>query len=374
MKLLLYCQHLSGSGHFVRTYEIARALSADHEVHIVDGGWPVPRRPAQVRRLEIPRLRRDGDRLVSLDPARTTGEVMAQRSARLQEAVDRIEPDVLLIEHFPFSKGSLRHEIMMLIECASARICCSIRDIAPVTRKDPVAREETLDILHQHFDALLVHGDPRLTRLEDQISWAGEITVPIVYTGIVSERPEADVAGGGRIVVSAGGTGGKALFKATEAAWQLLDDPTRSLVFYYPPTWGVFESSAENVRVEPYGVDFLDQLVGADLSISQAGYSTCANLLQTRVPAIVVPHPAMPDQAERARLLAERGLVRAIVPGELDAARLAKSMREALGQRMPSHEFDLDGAERSREILTSNEWPPVPADMSRRPRLTITSS
>lgn len=366
MKFLLYCQHLSGSGHFVRTYEVACALAEGHEVHIVDGGWLVPRRQAPVLHLEIPRIRREGDRLVPLDPARTIEEVMRQRSIRLQETVERIDPDVLLIEHFPFSKGSLRQEIMLLIESASARTCCSLRDIAPVTRKDPVAREDTLKILHQHFDALLVHGDPRLTRLEDQISWAAEIPVPIVYTGIVSERPTAGVTAGGRIVVSAGGTGGEALFRATEAAWRLLDDPRRTLVFYHPPTWRGFESATENVRVRPYSADFLDQLTGADLSISQAGYGTCANLLQTRVPAIVVPHPAMADQAERARLLADRGLVRAIAPDELDAARLAESMQEALGRRMPSHEFDLDGAERSREILTSSEWPPLPAEVSLR--------
>lgn len=362
MKFLLYCQHLSGSGHFVRTYEIARALAEDHEVHIVDGGWPVPRRPAPVFRLEIPRIRRDAGRLVPLDTTRTIGEVLRERSIRLQEAVDRIEPDVLVIEHFPFSKGSLRQEIMPLMERTSARTYCSLRDIAAVTEKDPVAREETLEILQRHFDALLVHGDPHLTRLEDQLSWAGDIPVPIAYTGIVSERPGARTANEGNIVVSAGGTGGEALFKATVAAWQLLDDSQRTLVLYHPPGWEDFRPAEGNIRMKPYCVGFLDQLAGADLSISQAGYNTCANLLETRVAAIVVPHAAMPDQADRARLLAERGLVRAIVPGELEPARLAEAMQEALGERMPTHDLDLHGAVRSREILTSTEWPAIPDD------------
>ena len=73
-RFLLYAQHLSGVGHFVRTFEIARGLSAKsrsrlpggtafaealdpgcqvepadvpaagrHEVYLVDGGRPVPR-------------------------------------------------------------------------------------------------------------------------------------------------------------------------------------------------------------------------------------------------------------------------------------------------------------------------------------------
>ncbi len=129
----------------------------------------------------------------------------------------------------------------------------------------------------------------------------------------------------------------------------------------HPCLGGVRAGGREHTR-EAILRGFLDQLAGADFSISQAGYSTCANLLQTRVPAIVVPHEAMADQAERARLLAKHGLVRAIVPGKLEAARLAEAMREALGERMPTHELDLHGAIRSREILTSTEWPAISDD------------
>ncbi len=359
MKFLLHCQHLSGSGHFVRTYEIARALAADHEVHIVDGGWRVPRPSAPVRRLEIPRIRRHAGRLVPLDAARPLEQVMRERSLRLQEAMDEIRPDALVVDHFPFSKGSLRHEILPLLERTPARTCCSLRDIVPVTKTDAVPREETLEVLGRHFDALLVHGDPGLTRIEDQISWAGEIPIPIAYTGIVSERPRDAVSGQGNVVVSAGGMGGEALFRAAVAAWRLLDDPDRTLVLYRPPTTEAPDPPVGSIRQMPYGAGFLGELAGADLSISQAGYSTCANLLQTRVPAIVVPHEAMPDQAARARLLAERGLLLAIEPSELDATRLAEAMCAALGRRMPKHDLDLNGAVRSRELLTSADWPAV---------------
>ena len=86
MKFLLYCQHLSGAGHFVRTYEIARALSERHEVHLVDGGRPVPRPPASISLMDLPRIRRAGQHLAPLETGRSLPDLMRKRAARLRAA------------------------------------------------------------------------------------------------------------------------------------------------------------------------------------------------------------------------------------------------------------------------------------------------
>jgi len=44
-RVLLYTQHLSGTGHFVRIFEIARALAERYEVYLIDGGRLIPRHP-----------------------------------------------------------------------------------------------------------------------------------------------------------------------------------------------------------------------------------------------------------------------------------------------------------------------------------------
>jgi predicted glycosyltransferase len=60
LSIMLYSQALSGVGHYVRSFEIARALSQRHEVQLVDGGRRVPRAADnEVRRLVLPRSRRD---------------------------------------------------------------------------------------------------------------------------------------------------------------------------------------------------------------------------------------------------------------------------------------------------------------------------
>jgi len=360
MKFLLYCQHLSGAGHFVRTYEIARALAQQHEVYVVDGGLPVPRRSAPITLVPLPRIRRIAGQVVPVESGAAIESVMRARRVALEDAVSSVDPDVVVVEHFPFSKGSLQLEVVSMLEASRARAFCSLRDIAPLTRTDPVEPEETRRLLRRYFEAVLVHGDPRLITIEEQIEWAASPPVPIAYTGIVSERAPAGAGERrGDVVLSAGGGAGEKLVPVVLDAWRLLGDSVRTLCVYGSlggaPDLAL--PTAPNVRFEPYGPGFLEALTGADLSISAAGYNTCANLLETRAPAIVVPRGSVSDQEIRARLLAERGLVRVMDADALDAERLANAMRDTLGRRMPRHNIDLNGAERTRDTLTAPASP-----------------
>ena len=64
-------------------------------------------------------------------------------------------------------------------------------------------------MLNQYFDAVLVHGDSQLSRLEDHFPWIADIGIPVVYTGFVSEKLEdvsrPDGAPNRYVLVSAGG-------------------------------------------------------------------------------------------------------------------------------------------------------------------------
>ena len=56
MRIVQYCQHVLGVGHFHRSLEIARALSP-HEVIMVTGGAEVDCNwPDNVRRIQLPGL------------------------------------------------------------------------------------------------------------------------------------------------------------------------------------------------------------------------------------------------------------------------------------------------------------------------------
>jgi predicted glycosyltransferase len=385
-RFLLYNQSLTGTGHFVKTHEIARALAAHHSVHLVDGGRPVPR-PASVHRFEsiaLPRiLRRDG-RLASADPTRSLDAVMDGRRRMLTAAVERIRPDLLLIDQFPFFKWDLHDEIMPLIERVravrpEARVVCSTWELPRGTGQDLRAPspEQVQHAFRDHFDGLLVHADPRVIALQEFIPWTERIAVPIAYTGYVSEKPPPEGARErspevrGAVVVSTGGASLPTLLRDSAAAWQRLRARAatgeRTMVAFLPPfasgeplaEWPVPVGGGD-VRVEPFAQDFLCWLRAADLSISQAGYNTCTNVLETGVRAILVPNPATLDQVARARRLAELGLARTLDPAEADPERLAAAIVEMLAAPPPRHDLDLEGADETRrrleELANGLEW------------------
>jgi predicted glycosyltransferase len=95
-------------------------------------------------------------------------------------------------------------------------------------------------------------------------------------------------------------------------------------------------------------------LCAAQLSISQAGYNTVCDILRANCPALVVPFAAggETEQSLRGKRLEALGLVKVLPERQLSVDALCKAARERLGRRQPaSHGLDLEGAEKTREIL-----------------------
>ncbi|MEJ2026800.1 MAG: glycosyltransferase, partial [Limibacillus sp.] len=91
------------------------------------------------------------------------------------------------------------------------------------------------------------------------------------------------------------------------------------------------------------------------LSVSLAGYNTTLEVLQTGVPAVLLPYAAGEEgeQLLRARLLAERGLVTLLPPDELSPERLASAIGEAMARGAPAAgRLDCRGAATAASILT----------------------
>ncbi len=204
---------------------------------------------------------------------------------------------------------------------------CSSRDIilpTPYELQNVKHPRAVLQTLHEHFDLVLVHSDPRLAQIEEIIPWAEEITVPIEYTGYVSQRPSGRSPGRDEIqwhsvddrrmtIVSAGGDGRTGLTVCAYSAWNRILSQSavadRTLAVFLPLFPGPEELALlerpvgrHSIRLLSFTPHFMDWMQAADLSISQAGYNTCTNLLETRTRAILVPNPQMPDQLRRARL------------------------------------------------------------------------
>ena len=363
MRVFVYVQGLTGSGHVVRTGEIARELAAAHQVWLTDGGRPVPRRPMPrgVHVIRLPRICRNGPVLAPLDDSLAIGDVLAERRRLLLEAVEQSQPDVLIVEHFPVSKWELHEEILAVIKAVQrkqgAKVVCSLRDISPRHRYDTGAEEHTRRtsrLLETYFDRLLVHADPQFVNLVDSAAWTKGLSIPIEYTGFVSEklrvceRTDADVASNGShsIVVSMGGAGNTTLACQAIAAWKLIEARgeagRRTLAIFLPLS--VTDKEIEqldriidgySICLQPFSLDFLDHLGRADLSLSHGGYNTMMNLLETRTRAIIVPISTMADQLPRALRMTAHGLASTLEHAELEPGPLAQAILAALNAPDP---------------------------------------
>src|SRR4029079_15868811 len=133
------------------------------------------------------------------------------------------DPDVVLIELFPFGRRQFAFELVPLLEAVHAdrkraRVACSVRDVLVAK---PARDAEIVARLRRSFDAVLVHGDPVLIPFATTFGWMAEIADLIRYTGYVTASRATTPATDGdqEVLVSAGGgaVGAPLLFAAAAA-------------------------------------------------------------------------------------------------------------------------------------------------------------
>jgi predicted glycosyltransferase len=367
--VFFYVQHLLGIGHLRRAALLARAILAEgFELSFVSGGLPageIDIGGAKVIQLP-PAVAADVQFSAVLDQERRPIDDAwrARRRALLLCAFEATRPDLLLIETFPFGRRQFAFELLPLLDAAKARgipRAVSLRDIL-VTKNDPLRLAEIVALIRKHFDRVLVHGDPRLVRLEATFPAASEIADRLAYTGYVAEAHAAPAVAGEseEVVVSAGGGAvGRTLLEAAltarprtslaTAPWRLITGPNLPEADFA----ALRAAAPESVAIERFRSDFPALLARSRLSISQAGYNTVMDILATGARALVVPF-AEADESEqtlRARLLAERGLL-SLVESSVEPSCFAAAIEAALGRPRPKPgAIDLGGARRSARLI-----------------------
>ena len=372
--VLFYVQHLLGIGHVKRAVTLARAMRDEGlEVVLVSGGEDVPVIDSGgVTFVQLPSVRAaDKSFKVLLDESGTPVDDgwKARRRDLLLGLFQRTCPRVLILELFPFGRRQLRFELIPLLDAARAArprpaIVSSVRDIL-VEKAKPQRNDEMVTLATTYFDAVLVHGDPALIPFDATFPLAAELKERLHYTGYVVDRGAVAEAmalpASGEVVVSAGGgaVSEDLLRCAVEARplTALRDRPWRLLVGHNLPDArfdGLRTDAPKGVIVERARPDFLSLLAASKLSISQGGYNTVTEVLATGTRGVIVPYAGgeETEQTIRARLLAERGLVRLVEERLLDPSRLAAAVAAAEATTPPADPgVRLDGAEASAGIV-----------------------
>ncbi len=362
MKVMIAVTHLLGSGHLRRALTLAHAFAeAGHEVLLASGGQPVPDLGfGAVRLLQLPPLRSDGVNFARLldDTGQIAGAaLLAQRRDGLCRALRTLAPDVLITELFPFGRRALAGEFTALLDAARTLprapvILSSVRDIlAPPSKPAKAAWAEA--VVRDRFDAVLVHSDPRATRLEASWPVGPALKRMLHYTGYVAPgaaAPHPERAGLGEILVSAGGGPvGDGLFRCAAAAARLTPErPWRLLVGGRDAGTRIANLSADGSAViEPARPDFRQMLHHAAASVSLCGYNTALDVLRAGTPAVFVPFDDGDEveQSLRARALAQMPGIVTLRSAELSPHRLCTAIdRARAAARRTAPDLQFDGA------------------------------
>ena len=363
--LLFYCQHSLGIGHLTRSFALAAALTEHFHVVFLNGGrlpagLPVP---ANIEIIDLPALGMDdGHTVISRDAKHDVAQAVAQRRALIEAAVQTHRPALLLVELFPFGRKKFASEILGLIRATRrqpggpARVVCSLRDILVDARPDQQHHDDRARWLtDRYFDAVLVHADPALARLEDSFKPRQPLRTPVHYTGyVVPARAAVSTAPRGEhlLVSAGGGIVGDALLRTALAARALLRHPIPMRLIAGPflpePQWLALQDAvrgAPGIELLRQVPDMVAEMRQARASISQCGYNTALDIIVAQVPALVVPYATATEneQSERATRLVALGAMQQL-DAALEPQRLAAAIEDLLAFTPRASALGLDGA------------------------------
>ena len=368
MKILFYCQHVLGIGHFFRSMEVARALNR-HTVVFVLGGVPlsgfIP--PRHVKVFSLPALMMDPQFQSLRVQEGSLEDIRQSRRRMLLDLLVSFDPDLIVTELFPFGRRQFRFELTPLLKAAKqrprpAKIVCSLRDILVEKKEKPNYETEVVETLNSFYDLLLIHSDPRVVMLEETFGRCGEIGVQVEYTGFVARPPALRRStGGGKVIVASSG-GGRVgvdlLCAAIEAVHRVRRTDLELRVFMGPFLEKADEqrikyAASEDPRIQllPFSLDFVSELSRADLSISMAGYNTCMDILSSGVPALVYPFPQNREQGIRAARLEKFGALKVLPAFEAESLELEIESLLKKDRVLPVPEINITGAANSARLI-----------------------
>jgi len=316
--------------------------------------------------------------LQPVDTGRSLEEIKERRKVQLIELLDFLQPDLLLIELFPFGRCGFRFELDPLLahvrrQQKKCRVVCSVRDIL-VERDNQVKFEQrVVERLNSFFDLLLIHADPEIIELDQTFSRIRDIQIPIRYTGYIAEKGEQEssqqlrrslhLAGGEKLVVVSAGSGsvGVRLLESALAAHAILsrEQGLRLQLFSGPYLADdrfaqLVEMAAPGAVVARFSDHFADWLAITNLSISMGGYNTTMNVMAAGCPALILPFSQNQEQRMRAERLSTQAPLQILEEEDLLPERLVEMMKTMLQKQSYRPEFSLDGAEETARLLLSD--------------------
>ena len=364
MRFLLYSHDSYGLGHLRRSVTVAGRLleQCPGASVLIATGSPVAtsfRLPHGIDILKLPSVTKDstGD-YVSREWTMGLSDLLNFRARLLASAVEGFRPHVLLVDHKPIG---LLGELEPALETArglGTRCILGLRDIVdhPDAMEGEWGAAKVRAAIENDYDQIMVYGDraifdasveyPQLAAVKDRLLFTGYVVRPQVRPPI---RPLALLQPHVVVTVGGGEDGAErvnAYFDAME-----LGDPHWTTTIILGPLFGAELSkeakrraaTVRGVTVHRSHDDLPSLFRDASAVVSMAGYNSCSEILQARVPSVLLPRVTpRREQQLRARRLSAQGLVRnadgasadvllAEIHSALEERRISRSMPSLLG-------------------------------------------
>lgn len=383
-RLMFYCQHVLGIGHLIRSLSLVNALH-EFDIYFLNGGKRISDIPfpANITVIDLPAIESD-EEFEALHPdnaEHTLEQVQQARASHILEEWSRVQPEILLIELFPFGRKRFAPELVPLLARnrlagSPSKVVCSLRDIL-VSKSDQARHEAWVcHLINRYFDMVLVHSDPTFQILDDTFGRVNDLQCDIHYTGFVAQQDDSFGIDSDSpmllkqdksplIVVSiGGGRVGYELLECTIKAGIVLQQtlPHRMLVLGGPniPDDQFLQlqelvEGQSDLTLQRYTAHFLHYLRNADLSISMAGYNTCMNIVTSGVTALMLPFTGHgnEEQTVRARKLEQREVLSVIEKDELEPETMRDKMAHILSgtREQALTRLDTDGAAKTARLM-----------------------
>ena len=349
--ILIYRTQSEGIGKLLNCLALARSLSRQYHPVVLNNGALPPGidAPDGVDVVQLPAWEHaPGTGVVGIWDAQEHRRAVAERRDFLLQMYADLNPEILLIDTFPFGDHNAGDELLPLLEKTrsssgpSPRVVCCVLDVQNGPDSNLQNRDdETARLLERFYDMVLAHTDPSFSRLEEYFQPKNTLSTPVYHTGFLLPGQNSFVVGGARensLLVSAGGgaTGGP-LFRAAIDSHRLLWDAEQlPMTIVTGPMlsrkeWSELRrlgTGMQGLTIKRSVPNLGSEMSKVRYSVSQCGYSAATEAVASGVSALFVPSGGRrnAEQTDRAHRLAHWGVGRLLIQEHLNAVSLANEI------------------------------------------------
>jgi len=377
LRVLLYSHDSVGLGHLRRNLAIAGEIAATfpRSSMLIVTGSPCATQfqlPDNTDLIKIPSISKDEQgRYIARNFSGPLENALKFRSDMILEAFRSFEPTLLIMDH---QLVGLKGEALRMLREAKDKGVLTIygsRDIkdSPDVVKSRWDNDDCRWALNEGYDRICVYGlpdvfDPRVAYAPlldkvKQLDFTGYLVRS--YTNLV-KTPTTN--GRKKVLVTFGGgsDGTERAHKYLQAlaiapaAWDshiitgpLMDDDMKRSIRQQAKKIQPIGS----IKIQRFHRNIPALLRQVDAVVSMAGYNSCVEILQSGVPAVLLPR-SFPRQEQliRATLMAKLGWVAVLPEADPDPQRLLNAVETALTSPRRKHSpVDLNGLGRLCEII-----------------------